>query len=75
MKFKVGQKVKIKHLIAGSNCEITGLYVPYGMQKYSGKIKTVASITSNDTVMLNDCDHYWFSIYMITPIKARIKRK
>ena len=75
MEFKVGQKVRIKQLIGNSYCEITNLYIPTNMEKYSGKIKTVALITSDDTVMLNDCDNYWFSVYMLTPVKARLKRK
>lgn len=75
MEFKVVQRVKVKQLIGNSYCEVTNLYIPTNMEKYSGKIKTVALITSNDTFILHDCDGYWFSKYMLIPIKARIKRR
>lgn len=75
MEFKVGQKVKIKQLIGGSNCEVTGLYISPNMEKYSGKLKTIELKASNDTVLLHDCEGYWFSIYMLNPVKSRLKRK
>ena len=75
MKFKVGQRVKVKQLTGNSNCEVTGLFIPPNMEKYSGELKTIELKGNNDTVLLHDCEGYWFSIYMLTPIKARIKRK
>ena len=75
MEFKVGQRVKVKQLTGDSYCEVTDLYIPDDMVEYSGKIKIIAVKSSNDTVLLHDCDGYWFSKHMLTPIKARIKRK
>lgn len=75
MEFKVGQRVKVKQLTGGSNCGVTGLYIPYDMQKYSGKLTTIEFKANDDTVLLYDCDGYWFSKYMLVHIKARIKRK
>ena len=75
MEFKVGQKVKVKQLTGNSNCEVTGLYISPNMEKYSGKLKTIELKGSNDNVLLNDCDGYWFSKYMLIHIKSRIKRR
>lgn len=75
MEFKVGQRVKVKQLIGDSYCEVTDLYIPNDMAEYSGKITTIALLARDDTVLLNDCEGYLFSIYMLTPIKSRLKRK
>lgn len=75
MEFKIGQRVRVKQLTGNSNCEVTGLYISPNMEKYSGKIKIIAVKSSNDTVLLHDCDGYWFSHYMINPVAPRLKRK
>lgn len=75
MEFKVGQRVKVKQLTGNSNCEVTDLFISSNMEKYSGELKTIKLKANNDTFLLHDCDGYWFSIYMLIPIKARIKRK
>lgn len=71
MKFKVGDKVRVKTGLVSGIC-YDGVYLTYGMMKLGGKILTVEQAEAGGYYRLNDGCGYCWTESTLEPIKEKL---
>lgn len=71
MKFKVGDKVRVKNGLVGGIC-YDGVYFTYGMAELGGKIFTVERAEAGGYYYLNDGHGYCWAESTLEPIEEKL---